>query len=160
MLMYACAHAQAELDFQAAQLIYDAPDKLLTLKLLAQDFPRYAGALARRVPVDPLLLAELDANQPRARPGVNMAWLNGVALEEEDMTPHGLLRLIRRERAVVGALMRLGLGAGESVEVLTHAAIARAQSEGGALDGLFDASDRAEGGGVVGYFNDFDKDER
>ncbi|PIL30079.1 hypothetical protein GSI_07656 [Ganoderma sinense ZZ0214-1] len=154
-----------EIDFQAAQLIYDAEDKhkLRTLKHLAQNFPRYAGALARRVAVFPALLAELAENQPRARGGVTMAWLNGVALDERDMTPSALLRLVRRERGVMAGLMggRLGMSSKEGIEVLTHRAVARAQSEGGGpMDGLFDASDRAEGGGVVGYFNDFEKDER
>ncbi|KAI1789267.1 glycosyltransferase family 24 protein [Ganoderma leucocontextum] len=148
------------IDFQAAQLVYDAEDKLATLKHLAQNFPRYAGALARRVVVQPELLEEIASNQPRARGGVNMAWLNGVALEEKDMTPFGLLKLIRRERNVMTSLMALGLSSQQSIELLTHPTIAKAQSEGGALDGLFDASDRAEGGGVIAYFNDFEKDER
>ena len=56
--------------------------------------------------------------------------------------------------------MRLGLTARESVEVLTLHAIAKAQSESGALDRLFDTSDRAEGVGVVRYSNGFDKNER
>ena len=56
--------------------------------------------------------------------------------------------------------MWLGLTARESVEVLTLHAIAKAQSESGALDRLFDASDRAEGVDVVRYSNGFDKDER
>ena len=72
---------------QAAQLIYDSEDKLSTLKHLAQNFPRYAGALARRVSVNQELLEELAANQPRARGGVNVAWLNGVTLDEKDLNP-------------------------------------------------------------------------
>ncbi|TBU43432.1 glycosyltransferase family 24 protein [Dichomitus squalens] len=151
-----------EIDIQAAQLVYDAPlvDKLTTLKHLSQNFPRYAGALAHRVPIQEDLLEEIAANQPRARGGLNAVWLNGVPLEEKDLNPWGLLRLMRRERKVVGELMSLGLSSEESIELLTHAKIAKAQTEGGALDGLFDASDRAEGGGVIGWFNDFEKDER
>ena len=61
----------------------------MALKHLAQNIPRYAGALARRVPIDPELLEELAANQPRARGGVNLAWLNGVSLEEKDLNPFG-----------------------------------------------------------------------
>ena len=151
-----------EIDIQAAQLIYDAPpsEKLSTLKHLSQNFPRYAGALARRVAVQAELLDEIAANQPRARGGLNVAWLNGVTLEEKDLNPWSLLKLLRRERKVMRALGALGLDARQSVELLTHPAIARAQTEGGALDGLFDASDRAEGGGVIGWFNAFEKDER
>ena len=125
------------------------------LKRLAHDFPRYAGALARRITVDPLLLEELAANQPRAGGGINMARLNGVVLEEKNMTSYGLLGLIRRERGVMGALMLAGADC-EGERGGDHT-IAKAQSEGGVLDGLFDTSGRAE---VVGYFNDFDKDDR
>ena len=77
-----------------------------------------------------------------------MAWLNGVAIDERDMNPFALLRLLRRERGIMGSLMSLGLSSEQAVELLTHMSIAKAQSESGALDGLFDASDRAEGGGV------------
>ncbi|KAI0754012.1 glycosyltransferase family 24 protein [Daedaleopsis nitida] len=149
-----------QIDMQAAQLIYDSDDKLSTLKHLAQNFPRYAGALARRVAVDPLLLEELAANQPRARGGVNMAWLNGVALDERDMTPFGVLRLLRRERSIMLSLMSLGLSSEQAIELLTHVKIAKAQSESGPLDALFDASDRPEGGNVIGWLNDFEKDDR
>ena len=79
----------ADIDLQAVQLIYGAEDKLATLKHLAQNFPRYAGALSRRVPIDPAVFEEIAENQPRVRGGLNLAWLNGVSLEEKDMTPFG-----------------------------------------------------------------------
>ena len=60
----------------------------------------------------------------------------------------------------MAALAGLGLDAGQGVRLLTHLAIARAQTEGGALDGLFDASDRAEGGGVIAWLNDVESDDR
>ena len=89
-----------------------------------------------------------------------MAWLNGVAIDERDMNPFALLRLLRRERGIMGSLMSLGLSPEQAVELLTHMSIAKAQSESGALDRLFDASDRAEGVDVVRYSKGFDKDER
>ncbi|KAI0715904.1 glycosyltransferase family 24 protein [Cerioporus squamosus] len=153
-------HELLEIDLQAAQLIYDSEDKLSTLKHLAQNFPRYAGALARRVTVDQELLEELSTNQPRARGGVNVAWLNGVTLDEKDLNAFSLLRLLHRERNIMLSLMSLGLSSEQAIELLTHMTIAKAQSESGALDGLFDASDRAEGGGVIGWLNDFENDER
>ena len=60
----------------------------------------------------------------------------------------------------MGSLMSLGLSSEQAVELLTHMSIAKAQSESGALDGLFDASDRAEGGGVIGWLNDLETDDR
>ena len=35
------------------------------------------------------VLEEIAQNQPRARGGVNLVWLNGIALEEKDLTPLG-----------------------------------------------------------------------
>ena len=58
-------------------------------------------------------------------------------------TPDSLLRLLRKERAHMRTLAALGLNASQSLALLTHRAIALAQSDGGAagvaLDALFDA---------------------
>ena len=87
-----------DIDIQAAQLISDADDKLATFKHLAQNFPRYAGALARRVTISPDVLEEIAENQPRARAGVNLVWLNGIALEEKDLTPFGYVSVFNPPR--------------------------------------------------------------
>ncbi|KAI0367405.1 glycosyltransferase family 24 protein [Pilatotrama ljubarskyi] len=148
---------------QATQLVYDAEepyDRLATLKQLSQNFPRYAGALARRVTVNQSLLNEVAENQVRAPGGASAMWLNGANVEEKDMNPFALLRAIRKERGIMRSLMSLGLSPAQAIELLTHRTIAQAQASGGGLDGLFDASDRAEDGGVIGWLNDFEKDER
>lgn len=59
-------------------------------------------------------------------------------------------------RNVIG----LGLESSEALEVLTHPAVASAQKDGGVTDGLFDASDRHEEGGVIVWWNDFEKDQK
>jgi UDP-glucose:glycoprotein glucosyltransferase len=74
---------------QAAQLIADSATSsaspvgpLQTLKHLAQNFPRYASSLARRVVVQDALEAEVAGNQVKAQGGVNAAWLNGAPVSE------------------------------------------------------------------------------
>ena len=74
---------------QAAQLIADAAASaddsvgpLSTLKQLAQNFPRYAASLARRVTVTDGLAAEVTKNHAKAQGGVSMAWLNGAVVGE------------------------------------------------------------------------------
>jgi hypothetical protein len=57
-------------------------------------------------------------------------------------------------------LTSLGVTPGQAVELLTDPAIIAAQSDIGLLDGIFDASDRLEGGGVVIWWNDLEKDNR
>ncbi|KAI0628063.1 glycosyltransferase family 24 protein [Trametes polyzona] len=152
-----------EIGLQATQLIYDAEasrERLATLKQLAQNFPRYAGALARRVTVNQSLLNEVTENQQRAPGGASAFWLNGASVEEKDINPFGLLKAIRKERGTMLSLLSLGLSPAQAIDLLTHRTLAQAQTTGGVLDGRFDASDRAEGGGVIGWLNDLENDER
>ena len=60
----------------------------------------------------------------------------------------------------MSAVTALGLDRLKAFELLTHPAVGEAQSEAGVLDGLFDASDREEGGGVIVWWNDLEKDSR
>lgn len=71
-----------------------------------------------------------------------------------------LLRILRKERTLINSLTSLGLKSGQAIDLLTHPAIALAQSEKGVTDGVFDASDRVEGGGVVVWWNDISKDKK
>ena len=58
------------------------------------------------------------------------------------------------------SLTSLGLTYAQALEFLTHPTIAAAQSDKNVLDGIFDASDRQEGGDVVVWWNDIEKDQR
>lgn len=71
-----------------------------------------------------------------------------------------LLRLLRKERSLIHSLTSLGLTSSQAVELLTHPAIAAAQNDNGAVDAMFDASDRPEEGGVIVWWNDIEKDKR
>ncbi|TFY57738.1 hypothetical protein EVJ58_g6843 [Rhodofomes roseus] len=149
-----------EIDFQAAQIIRDADEPLLILKQLAQNFPRYATSLARQVTVSAALAEEVENNQAVARGGTNVAWLNGVQLSEKDMNPFALLRLLKKERGIMRSLTSLGLSTAQALELLTHPKINAAQGASDVLDGIVDASDRQEGGGVIQWWNDLEKDSR
>lgn len=72
---------------QSAQLVADSNDALATMKLLSQDFPRYASSVARRVVVSSELEEEVVQNQAKAQGGVSVAWLNGAAVGEGEMNP-------------------------------------------------------------------------
>lgn len=58
------------------------------------------------------------------------------------------------------SLTALGLTPLQTFELLTHPAVSEAQGEASVLDGLFDASDREEGGGAIMWWNDLEKDNR
>lgn len=69
-------------------LIHTSGNPLATLRYLAQDFPKYATLVSRRVdPVEDDLIDEVLANHAKAAPGTNMVWLNGAVVKEEDMNP-------------------------------------------------------------------------
>ena len=72
---------------QTAQLASDAPDALATIRQIAQNFPRYASAIARRVVVDEAVEEEIANNQAKAQGGISVVWLNGAQLTEADMNP-------------------------------------------------------------------------
>ena len=90
-----------------------------------------------------------------------MFWVNGAVVQDKDVDPWGLIRVLRRERGVMEALIKAGVkGRAAVVELLTHSNISSAQSEKDMLDGVFDASDRLEGGGVITWWNDLERDSK
>ena len=54
----------------------------------------------------------------------------------------------------------LGLTPEQAVNLVSHELIMAAQREGGAVEGTFDASDREEGGDIIIWWNDIEKDQR
>ena len=108
-----------------------------------------------------------------------MLWMNGAPIPEKDVNPSrygsissmniscyltksitSLLRLIRKERNLMLSLTSLGLTRNQAVELFTQPTVSAAQNDNGQLDGVFDASDRPEGGGVIVWWNDMEKDKR
>ena len=65
----------------------DASDALAMTRQLAQNFPRYASAVARRVTVSEAVEQEITNNQAKAQGGISVVWLNGAQLNEGDMNP-------------------------------------------------------------------------
>lgn len=59
----------------------------------------------------------------------------------------------------MSSLTSLGLTPEQAVELVSHESIFAAQREGGAIEGIFDASDREEGGDVIVWWNDLEKDQ-
>ncbi|KIJ61523.1 glycosyltransferase family 24 protein [Hydnomerulius pinastri MD-312] len=178
-------------------------------RTLSTSFPLYATSLARKIKISPKLGDEVYDNWAKAAPGINMAWVNGRVISENEGSAaniFGLLRTMQRERNLVKYLVDLGLTSEQAIELLMHPAHSATsqpssstppatsrkgmmrgsaksfvvQDDGddmndaeletktfnvspkfaGFLEGLVDASDRQEGGGVVLYWNDIEKDQR
>jgi UDP-glucose:glycoprotein glucosyltransferase len=58
------------------------------------------------------------------------------------------------------SLTSLGLLPGEAFDVVTHPSLGPSSPNNGFVDNLFDASDRPEGGDLVFWWNDIEKDSR
>lgn len=58
------------------------------------------------------------------------------------------------------SLTSLGLLPGEALNLITHPSIWTPASKSGVINDLFDASDRPEGGDLVFWWNDIEKDNR
>ncbi|KAG6876468.1 hypothetical protein C0992_012845 [Termitomyces sp. T32_za158] len=145
---------------QAIQLIADSSAPMQTLKHLTSNFPKYVFTLARRVVVNESVSNEIYANGLKAQGGIHMFWLNGATVPDKDINPFGLLRLLKKERGLMKSLTGdVGLSRGEAFELLTSSDVAKSQVAG-VLDGIVDASDRIEGGNVIIYWNDIEKDSR
>ncbi|KAI0314345.1 UDP-glucose:glycoprotein glucosyltransferase-domain-containing protein [Amylostereum chailletii] len=150
------------LGIQATQLVMEAQDPFATLKRLSQDFPRYASSISRRVVADPNITEEVTKNSMKTQTGLSLAWLNGAIVPEDKMNPFNLLKLVRQERDIMLSLTAppMSLEPPTALELLTHPAIEASYTGNHVLDGIFDASDRSEGGGLINWWNDLEKDSR
>ncbi|KAG7094908.1 hypothetical protein E1B28_005714 [Marasmius oreades] len=171
--------AIASLGLQAAQLLYDAASShnpIQVLTRLSQNFPKYLpllnGPNGPRIQISSELAEEIHNNQLRAQPGGNVMWINGQMIQDGEVNPFGLLKILQKERAIIKTLTSFALGEknerwlgnGQAIELLTHKKIAVAQDTSGSgavVDGLVDVSDRPEREGtVVVWWNDLEKDSR
>jgi UDP-glucose:glycoprotein glucosyltransferase len=178
--IYSHPRSLVALGYKATHFIASSADPLRTMSQLAQNFPKYATAIARRVTLTEDFKYELMGNNFLVQGGLNAIWFNGGNSPIADITPlryvitvhtlfnetqsttNSLLRLIRKERATVLSLTSLGLSPSQAVDLLTHPTIAEAQTQEGpkGLDGFTDASDRQEGGRLILWLNDIVRDDR
>jgi UDP-glucose:glycoprotein glucosyltransferase len=150
----------SELGVQAAQIIAESDDPMTVLSHLSHNFPKYATLLARRVVANESVIEEAHNNSLKVQNGANVFWFNGAHIEPRDVNPFTLLRLLKKERTVVQSLTSYGLSNSQAFELLTHPAIASSQKDTGMMGAVFDAGDRPEGGGLIMWWNDMEKDSR
>ncbi|GAA5969938.1 hypothetical protein JCM3765_000374 [Sporobolomyces pararoseus] len=159
-----------ELSLRTAESIISSDDPFKAFTSLTSSFPLVASKLSTLVPkIPPQLVSEVSTNQATSplaqRP---LFFLNGVALTEAQVDPFALIRLMRKERKYVTEIQGLGgnMTSKSAREILiTGGTKQAAASEKGmmpneALGELFDATDRQEGGEVIVWWNDLEKDKR
>lgn len=164
------------LSLRTAAAILNSSAPLDTFVDLTSSFPLIASQLSTLMPEVPEQL-EVEINYFRSGSALSVRpsfHLNGIPLAESSVDPFALLRLMRQERRYVTGLTSLHnrMTGKQARSMLSHEGLT-AGATGGAsgrgreskvtaemLGDLFDASDRQEGGGLVFWWNDLEKDKK
>lgn len=146
------------LGLNAASFIMASEDPLDTLAKITQDFPKHAAALAlHETSAD--FITEHGTNREQLLPsGYNVIWINGVQVDDRSVDAFSLLEHLRRERKLISNVQDLGFKADEVVALLSNEEIAKSAS--GREPQRYDWRDDNEGGSVILWLNDIEKDKR
>jgi UDP-glucose:glycoprotein glucosyltransferase len=146
------------LGLKASSFVMQSENPFDTLIKLSQDFPKYSTAMAaHNASIE--FLTEHSENRGLLVPsGVNIMWINGVQIVERQVDAFTLLDILRREKKLIDSVRELSLTGPEAVKLLSHSAVTVAKS--GGEPQRFDWTDTLEGGNVIVWLNDIEKDKR
>ena len=148
----------AFLGIKAASFVMSSDNKLDSLLRLVQDLPKHSSALST-AEINSALSDELIENRAIfLNPGSNAIWVNGLQLEDSQINAFALLDTLRRERRFIQKFEALGLTKAQAIGLLSHKIITEARQN--ELPLRFDYRDETEGGNVIVWLNDLEKDER
>lgn len=148
----------ARLGFNTVSYVADSDDPLDTLVKLSQDFPKYSSRVAAHNASSDLV-QEIRSNRERLLPpGINVMWINGVQVDPRQMDAFSLLDQLRRERRLIEKFKNIGLSAQETVNLLSHQFIGQASAND--EPARFNYQDEPEGGRVIIWLNNVEKDSR
>lgn len=146
------------LSLKASSYIMQSDDPFDTLGKISQDFPKFSTAMAAQ-DMSQEFLIEHKYNRGQVVPaGVNVLWINGMQMIDRQIDPFSLLQILRNERKLINGVRDLGLSGPEAIKLLSHQEInlVKAQDE----PERFDWRDTIEGGNVIIWMNDIEKDKR
>lgn len=148
----------ADLGLKAASFVMKSEQPLDTLLKLVQDFPKYSSAIVAH-DVSEEFLGEHELNREKFLPaGVNVLFINGVQVPARDINPFTLLEQLRRERKLISGVRSQGLSGPDAISLLSHSAITETQTEDEPQ--RYDFRDEIEGGNVIVWMNNLEKDSR
>ncbi|PYH97017.1 UDP-glucose:glyco protein glucosyltransferase [Aspergillus ellipticus CBS 707.79] len=148
----------SKLGLNAASYVLGSDDPFGTLLKISQDFPKYSARIAAH-DISEELLQDIKASRLRMLPpGLNALWINGIQIDPRQVDAFTLLDQIRRERKLIEKFRNLGLSAKEAVELLSHQILGQALVQDGPQ--RYNYRDEIEGGGVIMWLNDLEKDNR
>ncbi|ESZ97892.1 glycosyltransferase family 24 protein [Sclerotinia borealis F-4128] len=148
----------SSLGLKASSFIMQSDKPFDSLIKLSQDFPKHSSAIASHN-VSSDFLAEHNYNRGKLVPaGFNIWWMNGVQMIDRQIDAISMLDILRKERRLINGVRDLGFTGPEAVQLLSHSDISGAKSDGDVQ--RFDWRDEIEGGSVIMWLNDIEKDKR
>lgn len=147
-----------KLALNTASFVMASDDPFQTLSKISQDFPKHAAGLAHHNASQEFLSEHYANRDIFLRAGTNVIILNGRQVSPRELDAFSLLESMRRERKLVDSMQDLGLSPPEAVSLLQHKAVAAAQSDEDVQ--RYDFSDTTEGGDVIIWLNNIEKDKR
>ncbi|KAG5297310.1 UDP-glucose:glycoprotein glucosyltransferase [Histoplasma ohiense] len=146
------------LGMNAASFIMSSDDPFATLLRLSQDFPRHSSAIAGASRTSEFT-QEFEQNKANhLQTGHNVIWVNGLQIEAQTVDAFSLLDHLRRERKLINDFRKFGLSVRQAVDLLTNPTISKSLGTDDSI--RYDYRDELEGGGVIVWLNDLEKDHR
>lgn len=148
----------SRLGWNTASFVMDSEDPFDTLIRLSQNFPKYSSTVAaHNATVN--LKKEVRVNRARMIPaGYNVMFINGVQLDTRQIDAFSILDHLRQERRLIEKFQDLGLSAQDAVKLLSHPLLAQSYADDEGQ--RYDYRDELEGGDVIIWMNDLEKDSR
>ncbi|KAF2147059.1 glycosyltransferase family 24 protein [Aplosporella prunicola CBS 121167] len=146
------------LGLKAASFVMNSENPLDTLVKLSQDFPKHSSAISAHNVTKEFLEEHKGNRAAILPPGFNILWINGVQIMPRDMDAFAMLEHLRKERGIINSVRNLGFSSPEAISVLSHKAISEASDK--EEPQRYDFRDEIEGGKVIIWLNDIEKDKR
>ncbi|KAJ8108408.1 hypothetical protein OPT61_g8197 [Boeremia exigua] len=143
---------------KAASFVLQSEQPMDTLLKLVRDFPKYTTTIAATNATSDFLTEHYNNRELLLPTGYNVIWINGVQIPAKDVNPYALLAHLRRERKLISGIRSQGLSGPDTISLLSHSAIAQGQSEEATQ--RYDFRDESEGGKVILWVNNIEKDSR
>lgn len=146
------------LGVKTASFIMSNENPFEALLKVSQDFPKHSSVISKRDASADFVDEHLKNRETFLPAGYNIIWINGMQVEPRQMDAFALLDQLKRERSLIGNLRNLGFTGEEAVQILSHPAIAESK----AMTDLqrYDYRDTTEGGKVIIWLNNIEKDKR
>ncbi|KAF7177206.1 hypothetical protein CNMCM7691_005028 [Aspergillus felis] len=148
----------ARLGLNTVSYVLDSEEPLDTLVRISQDFPKHSAKITA-YNASTALLKDIRTSRLGMLPsGANVMWINGVQIDPRQIDAFSLLDHLRRERRLIDKFRGIGLSAQEAVDLLCHQTLGETLAKDSPP--RYNYRDEIEGGGVIIWMNDLEKDTK